>query len=209
MPLPRIPGMDADPERVARRARGRACFLLVTFLCTSKEKSLAVRRKLWLLFWPWLSLWPEASKQKLPLTRVTFLCLCKEKSPKESTPRSAPSALRAPGSQSRWAFFDGTSMCRRKTTRIVRVALRVFTHRGCRAEGARSVKSKTATAQATAWLALADMARYATAFSHVERQVKRPRLLTSEILRTDSVPPAHSMPPTTPSPTPAASAPGR
>ncbi len=183
MPLPRIPGMDADPERVARRARGRACFLLVTFLCTSKEKSLAVRRKLWLLFWPWLSLWPEASKQKLPLTRVTFLCLCKEKSPKESTPRSA------------------------------RVALRVFTHRGCRAEGARSVKSKIATAQATAqataWLALADMAWYATSFSHVERQVKRPRLLTSEILRTDSVPPAHSMPPTTPSPTPAASAPGR
>ncbi|KAB7774972.1 hypothetical protein CEK66_18140 [Xanthomonas sp. LMG 12460] len=38
MPLPRIPGMDADPERAARRAQGRVCFLLVTFLCTSKEK---------------------------------------------------------------------------------------------------------------------------------------------------------------------------
>ncbi len=177
----------------------------------SSSATFAARRKLWLLFWPWLSLCPEASKQKLPLTRVTFLCLCKEKSPKESTPRSAPSALRAPGSQSRWAFFAGTFMCRRKTTRIVRVALRVFTHRGCRAEGTRSVKSKTATAtaQATAWPALADMAGYATAFSHVERQVKRPRLLTSEILRTDSVPPAHSMLQTTPSPTPAASAPGR
>ncbi|KAA8919730.1 hypothetical protein CEK64_10910 [Xanthomonas sontii] len=38
MPLPRIPGMDADPERKARRAQGRARFLLVTFLCASKEK---------------------------------------------------------------------------------------------------------------------------------------------------------------------------
>jgi hypothetical protein len=38
MPLPRIPVMDADPERAARRARGRARFLLVTFLCASKEK---------------------------------------------------------------------------------------------------------------------------------------------------------------------------
>ncbi|MCI2263581.1 hypothetical protein, partial [Xanthomonas indica] len=39
--------------------------------------------------------------------------------------------------QPRRAFFDGTSMCRRKTTRILRVALRVFARRGCRAEGAR------------------------------------------------------------------------
>ncbi|MEL4893624.1 hypothetical protein PIQ37_19560, partial [Xanthomonas sontii] len=35
----------------------------------------------------------------------------------------------------RRAFFDGTSMCRRKTTRILRVALRVLARRGCRAEG--------------------------------------------------------------------------
>jgi hypothetical protein len=34
----RMPVMDADPERAARRARGRARFLLVTFLCASKEK---------------------------------------------------------------------------------------------------------------------------------------------------------------------------
>ncbi|MXV33207.1 hypothetical protein DYQ91_09950 [Xanthomonas sp. LMG 8989] len=38
MPLPRIPGASADPERAARRAQGRARFLLVTFLCASKEK---------------------------------------------------------------------------------------------------------------------------------------------------------------------------
>ena len=39
MPLPKIPGPIADPERTARRARRPGgCFLLVTFLCTSKEK---------------------------------------------------------------------------------------------------------------------------------------------------------------------------
>ncbi|MXV07926.1 hypothetical protein DYQ95_12440 [Xanthomonas sp. LMG 9002] len=38
MPLPRIPGASADPERVARRARGRARFLLVTFSLREQRK---------------------------------------------------------------------------------------------------------------------------------------------------------------------------
>ncbi|TYD33362.1 hypothetical protein CEK63_15305 [Xanthomonas sontii] len=48
MPLPRIPGMDADPEHAARRARRQGAldqpsavvkrFFWLPFLCASKEK---------------------------------------------------------------------------------------------------------------------------------------------------------------------------
>ncbi|WP_295918800.1 hypothetical protein, partial [uncultured Xanthomonas sp.] len=38
MPLPRIPGASADPERAARRAQGRARFLLVTFSLREQRK---------------------------------------------------------------------------------------------------------------------------------------------------------------------------
>ncbi|MXV10328.1 hypothetical protein DYQ93_04625 [Xanthomonas sp. LMG 8992] len=37
-PFRESPGWTRTRSALARRARGRVCFLLVTFLCTSKEK---------------------------------------------------------------------------------------------------------------------------------------------------------------------------
>src|SRR5437868_3158116 len=59
--------------------------------------------------------------------RVPFSCLSKRKITKEKdTPEIAPCALRAPGSRSPAGFADGTSLCRRRTARIVRAALQVL-----------------------------------------------------------------------------------
>jgi hypothetical protein len=57
------------------------------------------------------------------LTRESLFFACAKKSnQKKAHPGGTPSALRAPGPQADRTFFGGTSMCRRKTARIVRAA---------------------------------------------------------------------------------------
>ncbi|WP_295937905.1 hypothetical protein [uncultured Xanthomonas sp.] len=57
------------------------------------------------------------------LTRESLFFACAKKSnQKKAHPGGTPSALRAPGAQAGRTFFGGTSMCRRKTARILRAA---------------------------------------------------------------------------------------
>ncbi|HET6784273.1 MAG TPA: hypothetical protein VFH12_10595 [Pseudoxanthomonas sp.] len=61
------------------------------------------------------------------LSRESLFFACAKKSnQKKAHPGGAPSALRAAGPQAGPEFSEGTSMCRPKTSRIVRDALRVF-----------------------------------------------------------------------------------
>ncbi|MCC4593447.1 hypothetical protein LL974_20160 [Xanthomonas campestris pv. cannae] len=57
------------------------------------------------------------------LARESLFFACAKKSnQKKAHPGGTPSALRAPGAQADRTFFGGTSMCRRKTARILRAA---------------------------------------------------------------------------------------
>ena len=61
------------------------------------------------------------------LTRESLFFACAKKSnQKKAHPGDAPSTLRAAGPQAGPEFSEGTSMCRPKTARIVRAALRVY-----------------------------------------------------------------------------------
>ncbi|WP_198526592.1 hypothetical protein [Xanthomonas sp. SHU 166] len=57
------------------------------------------------------------------LARESLFFACAKKSnQKKAHPGGTPSALRAPGAQAGRTFFGGTSMCRRKTARVLRAA---------------------------------------------------------------------------------------
>ncbi|WP_420009031.1 hypothetical protein [Xanthomonas sacchari] len=57
------------------------------------------------------------------LARESLFFACAKKSnQKKAHPGGTPSALRAPGAQADRTFFGGTSMCRRKTARVLRAA---------------------------------------------------------------------------------------
>src|SRR5690606_28003779 len=61
------------------------------------------------------------------LTRESlFFVWPKKSNQKKGHPGGAPSALRAAGPQAGSEFSEGTSLCRPKTARIVRAALRVL-----------------------------------------------------------------------------------
>ena len=68
-----------------------------------------------------------AAGEPFALSRESlFFAGAKKSNQKKAHPGAAPSALRAAGSQAGPEFSEGTSVCRPKTSRIVRAALRVF-----------------------------------------------------------------------------------
>ena len=82
--------------------------------------------------------------ESFALSRESLFFACAKKSnQKKAHPGGAPSALRAAGPQAGPEFSEGTSMCRPKTARIVRAALRVLPDLLAAPQGARISKSNS------------------------------------------------------------------
>lgn len=78
-----------------------------------------------------------------PSRESLFFACAKKSNQKKAHPGGAPSALRAAGPQAGPEFSEGTSLCRPKTSRILRDALRVCPGLLAAPQGPRTTKSNS------------------------------------------------------------------